>query len=222
MPLTPVHPSVWDLSPAEARALQARLSGRAEVRDRLDTPALVAGIDVGFEDRGRITRAAVAVLDMADLQLVESALARRPTAFPYVPGLLSFREIPAVIDALAALACTPDLLLADGQGLAHPRRFGLACHLGWLVDTPTIGVAKSRLLGEFTPPPAQRGAWAPLLDRGDVVGAAGRTRRGVKPGFVSPRHRVDGASAGRLTLACTQRDRLPEPSRAAHRLASNA
>ena len=222
MPLTPVHPSVWDLSPAEARALQARLSGRAEVRDRLDTPALVAGIDVGFEDRGRITRAAVAVLDMADLQLVESALARRPTAFPYVPGLLSFREIPAVIDALAALACTPDLLLADGQGLAHPRRFGLACHLGWLVDTPTIGVAKSRLLGEFTPPPAQRGAWAPLLDRGDVVGAALRTRRGVKPVFVSPGHRVDVASAVRLTLACTQRYRLPEPSRAAHRLASNA
>ena len=222
MPLTPVHPSVWDLSPAEARALQARLSGRAEVRDRLDTPALVAGIDVGFEGRGRITRAAVAVLDMADLQLVESALARRPTAFPYVPGLLSFREIPAVIDALAALACTPDLLLADGQGLAHPRRFGLACHLGWLVDTPTIGVAKSRLLGEFTPPPAQRGAWAPLLDRGDVVGAALRTRRGVKPVFVSPGHRVDVASAVRLTLACTQRYRLPEPSRAAHRLASNA
>ena len=222
MPLIPVHPSVWDLSPAEARALQERLSGRAEVRDRLGTPALVAGIDVGFEDRGRITRAAVAVLGLADLQPVESALARRPTAFPYVPGLLSFREIPAVLDALAALACTPDLLLADGQGLAHPRRFGLACHLGWLVDTPTIGVAKSRLLGEFTPPPAQRGAWAPLLDRGDVVGAAVRTRRGVKPVFVSPGHRVDVASAVRLTLACTQRYRLPEPSRAAHRLASNA
>jgi deoxyribonuclease V len=222
VPLIPVHPSVWDLSPAEARALQERLSGRAEVRDRLGTPALVAGIDVGFEDRGRITRAAVAVLGFADLQLVEAALARRPTAFPYVPGLLSFREIPAVLEALAALACTPDLLLADGQGLAHPRRFGLACHLGWLVDTPTIGVAKSRLLGEFTPPPAQRGAWAPLLDRGDVVGAAVRTRRGVKPVFVSPGHRVDVASAVRLTLACTQRYRLPEPSRAAHRLASNA
>jgi deoxyribonuclease V len=151
----------------------------------------------------------------------ESALARRPTAFPYVPGLLSFREIPAVLDALAALACTPDLLLADGQGLAHPRRFGLACHLGWLVDTPTVGVAKSRLLGAFTPPPDQRGAWAPLLDRGEVIGAAVRTRRGVKPVFVSPGHRVDVASAVRLTLACTGRYRLPAPSRAAHRLASN-
>jgi deoxyribonuclease V len=222
VPLSPVRPHAWDLCPAEARALQERLSGQAEVRDRLGAPALVAGIDVGFEDRGRWTRAAVAVLGFADLQLVETALACRPTAFPYVPGLLSFREIPAVLDALAALACTPDLLLADGQGLAHPRRFGLACHLGWLLDTPTIGVAKSRLLGEFTPPPDQRGAWAPLLHRGDLVGAAVRTRRGVKPVFVSPGHRVDLASAVRLTLGCTPRYRLPEPSRAAHRLASNS
>jgi deoxyribonuclease V len=221
VPLRPVHGKAWDLTPAEARALQERLSGQAEVRDRLGALALVAGIDVGFEERGRVTRAAVAVLRVADLQLVESTLARRPTAFPYVPGLLSFREIPAVLEALAALACTPDLLLADGQGLAHPRRFGLACHLGWLVDTPTIGVAKSRLLGAFTPPPDQRGAWAPLLDRGEVVGAAVRTRRGVKPVFVSPGHRLDVASAVRLTLACTGRYRLPEPSRAAHRLASN-
>jgi deoxyribonuclease V len=138
-----------------------------------------------------------------------------------VPGLLSFREIPAVLEALAALACSPDLLLADGQGLAHPRRFGLACHLGWLLDTPTIGVAKSRLLGEFTAPADRRGAWSPLLDRGDLVGAAVRTRRGVKPVFVSPGHRVDVATAVRLTLACTGRYRLPEPSRIAHQLASN-
>jgi deoxyribonuclease V len=220
VPLRPVHWAAWDLTPAEARALQERLSARAELRDRLDAPALVAGIDVGFEEGGRITRAAVAVLRFADLELVESALARRPTAFPYVPGLLSFREIPAALDALAALTCTPDLLLADGQGLAHPRRFGLACHLGWLVDTPTIGVAKSRLLGEFTPPSDRRGAWAPLLDRGEVIGAAVHMRRGVKPVFVSPGHRVDVASAVRLTLACTGRYRLPEPSRAAHRLAS--
>ena len=221
MPLRPVHASDWDLTPAEARALQESLSGEAETRDRLSVPTLIAGIDVGFEDRGRVTRAAVAVLRFADLQVVESALARRPTAFPYVPGLLSFREIPAALDALAALASTPDLLLADGQGLAHPRRFGLACHLGWLLDTPTIGVAKSRLLGEFTAPPDRRGAWSPLFDRGDLVGAAVRTRRGVKPVFVSPGHRVDVASAVRLTLACTDRYRLPEPSRVAHQLASN-
>jgi deoxyribonuclease V len=221
VPLIPVHANDWDLSPAEARALQERLAGRAELSDRLGALALVAGIDVGFEDRGRVTRAAVAVMSFSNLQLVESALARRPTAFPYVPGLLSFREIPAVLEALAALACTPDLLLADGQGLAHPRRFGLACHLGWLLDAPTIGVAKSRLLGEFAPPSDQRGAWSPLLDRGEPVGAAVRSRRGVKPLFVSPGHRVDIATAVRLTLACTGRYRVPEPSRAAHQLASN-
>jgi deoxyribonuclease V len=179
-------------------------------------------MDVGFEDHDRIIRAAVAVLRCRDLQLVESALARRPTRFPYVPGLLSFREIPAALGALAALTCPPDLLLCDGQGLAHRRRFGLACHLGWLVDVPTIGVAKSRLLGNFTPPPAEHGAWSPLWDRGELVGAAVRTRRSVKPLFVSPGHRVDVASAVRLTLACTDRYRLPEPSRTAHRLASNA
>jgi deoxyribonuclease V len=221
VPLTAVRANKWDLSPAEARALQARLSGQAEIRDRLDAPRLVAGIDVGFEDFGRTTRAAVAVLRCDDLQLVESALARRPTRFPYVPGLLSFREIPAALGALAALACTPDLLLCDGQGFAHPRRFGLACHLGWLVDVPTIGVAKSRLLGDYAPPPAERGAWSPLWDHGELVGAAVRTRRGVKPLFVSPGHRVDVASAVRLTLACTDRYRLPEPSRTAHRLASD-
>lgn len=221
MPLTPVHDSSWNLSPAEARVLQTRLSGQAETRDRLGAPVLVAGIDVGFENQGSITRAAVAVLRCRDRQLVESALARRPTRFPYVPGLLSFREIPAALAALAALACTPDLLLCDGQGLAHPRRFGLACHLGWLVDAPTIGVAKSRLLGDFKPPPGERGAWSPLWDCGELIGAAVRTRRGVKPVFVSPGHRIDVASAVRLTLACTDRYRLPEPSRAAHRLASD-
>jgi deoxyribonuclease V len=205
VPLIPVHANVWDLTPAQARALQERLSGHAELRDRLGAPALVAGIDVGFEDRGRVTRAAVAVLSFPDLQLVESALARRTTTFPYVPGLLSFREIPAVLEALAALARTPDLLLADGQGLAHPRRFGLACHLGRLLDTPTIGVAKSRLLGEFTPPPDQRGAWSPLLDRDEVIGAAVRTRRGVRPQCAPP-------SPARTATACPRRAGSPTSS----------
>jgi deoxyribonuclease V len=218
--LTPTHEHPWDLTPADARALQDRLSGQAELRDRLGTVGLVAGIDVGFENGGSVTRAAVAVLRLSDLQLAESSLARRATGFPYVPGLLSFREIPAVLDALASLRSIPDLLICDGQGLAHPRRFGLACHLGWLLETPSIGVAKSRLLGEFAEPPAERGTWTPLVDRGEVVGAAVRTRCGVRPVFVSPGHRVDVASAVRLAFACTDRYRLPEPSRAAHRLAS--
>jgi deoxyribonuclease V len=218
--LTPAHEHPWDLTPADARALQDRLSGQAELRDRLGSVVLVAGIDVGFENGGSVTRAAVAVLGVFDLQLAESSLARRATGFPYVPGLLSFREIPAVLNALASLRSVPDLLLCDGQGLAHPRRFGLACHLGWLLETPSIGVAKTRLLGDFAAPPAERGSWTPLVDRGEVVGAAVRTRCGIRPVFVSPGHRVDVASAVRLALACTDRYRLPEPSRAAHRLAS--
>jgi deoxyribonuclease V len=220
VPLTPVREHDWDLSPAAARALQARLAPEAELRDRLCRLVLVAGIDIGFEERGQITRAAVAVLELPGLHLIESCLARRPTRCPYVPGLLSFREIPAALAAFAALASTPDVLLCDGQGLAHPRRFGLACHLGWLLDVPAIGVAKSRLIGEFTEPPAPRGAWAPLLDRGEILGAAVRSRAAAKPVFVSPGHRVDVATAVRVALACTAGYRLPEPSRAAHRLAS--
>ena len=226
MPLTPTHHHAWDLSPAEGRELQLALAGTIELEDRFGEVALVAGVDIGFEQAGRITRAAVAVLRLPELALVESALARCPTHFPYVPGLLSFREIPAAIEALAALAATPDLLLCDGQGFAHPRRFGLACHLGRLLDVPSIGVAKSRLIGTFAEPPTAAGAWSPLLDRDplcdrdQVIGAALRSRAGVKPLFVSTGHRVGLASAIRLTLACTGRYRLPEPARHAHQLAS--
>ena len=218
--LRPVHGHDWDLSPAEARALQAELANRIERDDRFGAIERVAGIDVGFEDQGKVTRAAVAVLDLRDLQPIEQAVTRRPTTFPYVPGLLSFREIPAVLDALAELATVPDLLVCDGQGFAHPRRFGLACHLGWLVDIPCIGVAKSRLIGAFADPAPERGAWTPLRDKGQTIGAVLRTRRAVRPVFVSSGHRVGLASAIRLTLACTARYRLPETTRHAHRLAS--
>ena len=220
MPLRSARRQDWALSPAAARDLQLTLADRVEQGDRFGRIALVAGIDIGFEQAGTITRAAVAVLELPELALVESALARRPTDFPYVPGLLSFREIPAALEALAALAATPDLLLCDGQGFAHPRRFGLACHLGWLVDAPCIGVAKSRLIGAFAEPGPARGAWTPLCDRDQTIGAAVRSRTGVKPLFVSTGHRVGLASAIRLTLACTGRYRLPEPTRLAHQLAS--
>jgi deoxyribonuclease V len=218
--LTPAHSHPWNLAPAAARDLQLRLAEQVEQSDRYGRVALVAGIDIGFEQAGTITRAAVAVLRLPDLLLVESALARGPTGFPYEPGLLSFREIPAALAALAALASTPDLLLCDGQGFAHPRRFGLACHLGWLLDVPCIGVAKSRLIGAFAEPGAARGAWSPLLDRDQTIGAALRSRAGAKPLFVSIGHRVGLASALQLALACTGRYRLPEPSRLAHQLAS--
>jgi deoxyribonuclease V len=210
----------WDVAPEEARRIQD--GGRALViaEDRLGPIDRVAGIDVGFEQDGRVARAAVAVLAFPSLAPIESAVARRPVAFPYVPGLLSFREIPVVLDALGELRSPPDLLVCDGQGLAHPRRFGLACHLGVLTGLPSVGAAKSRLLGTHAALPPERGAWAPLVDRGETVGAVLRTRAGVAPLYVSVGHRVSLAAAIALVLACTPRYRLPETTRRAHRLAS--
>lgn len=182
----------------------------------------MAGVDVGFRDGGRLARAAVAVLSFPDLTPLEQALAHCPTCFPYIPGLLSFREVPAVLEALSGLRQLPDLILCDGQGLAHPRRFGIACHLGVLLDLPTIGVAKSRLIGHHEPLPPEKGAWVPLYDGDECVGAVVRTRAGVRPLYVSIGHRVSLASAIDYVLRCTTRYRLPETTRAAHRLASES
>jgi deoxyribonuclease V len=212
------HP--WNLSPAQARELQLALRSQVIEIDRFEPPRWVAGVDVGFEARGAVTRAAVAVLSFPELHQVDQAIARQPTRFPYIPGLLSFREIPAILEALDRLHQAPDLLLCDGQGLAHPRRFGLACHLGLLCDLPSIGVAKSRLIGRHGEPPDLQGAWVPLLDREDVIGAVVRTRQGVKPLYISIGHRISLDSAIHYTLACTTRYKLPETTRAAHHLAS--
>jgi deoxyribonuclease V len=219
----PLHD--WDLSPAQAIALQARLRDRVVRADRIGTVRHVAGVDVGFEADGRITRAAVAVLDYPGLALAEQAVVRMPTRFPYVPGLLSFREAPAVLAAFERLRIAPDLILYDGQGIAHPRRFGIASHIGVLLDCPSIGVAKTRLVGAHRAPANRRGAWAPLRDatadgRMETIGAVLRSRAGVKPLFVSIGHRVSLESAVRWTMACVTRYRLPETTRWAHRLAS--
>lgn len=211
----------WDLTPKEAIALQKELSARVVLEDRLGGRVrLVAGVDVGFEQRNTVTRAAVAVLGYPSLEPVERAIARQPTRFPYVPGLLSFREVPAVLEAFAALKERPQLLLCDGQGIAHPRRLGIASHLGLLLDVPSIGVAKTRLVGEHPPVPDERGAWVPLVDRGETVGAVLRTRQGVKPLFISPGHRICLKTAIDYVMGCLTRYRLPETTRWAHRLAS--
>lgn len=220
MPLLPVLEHRWDLSPREAIALQQELRSRVERTERIGQVTRVAGIDVGFEQNNTVTRAAVAVLGYPSLALEEYAIARQPTRFPYVPGLLSFREVPAVLDALAQLRCTPDLLLCDGQGIAHPRRFGIAAHLGVLLDVPTVGVAKSRLVGTHDTVPETRGEWVPLVHGDEVIGAVLRSRSRVKPLYVSPGHRLTIPSAVAWTLACTTRYRLPETTRFAHRLAS--
>ena len=210
----------WDLTTAQARDLQLRLRERVVTSDCFASPATVAGVDFGFSDGGRRTRAAVAVLSFPDLAPLASRVATRATRFPYVPGLLSFREIPAILAALEKLRELPDLILCDGQGRAHPRRFGLACHLGVVLDRPTIGVAKTRLVGEHGPVPDSRGAWTPLTHEGEVIGAVLRTREGVKPVYVSTGHRVSLESAIAVTMACVTRYRLPETTRAADRLAS--
>lgn len=219
MKLTLEHP--WDLSPSEARALQNELRSQVITEDRFETPRLLAGVDVGFESQGTITRAAVAVMSFPKLAPVDQAIARQPTRFPYVPGLLSFREIPAILQALQQLKQPPDMLLCDGQGLAHPRRFGLACHLGLLTDIPSIGVAKSRLIGTHADLPETKGAWVPLLDKGEIIGAVLRTRDLINPLYISVGHRISLQSAIHYVLACTTRYKLPETTRAAHNLASN-
>ena len=210
----------WILSPKQARAVQEQLRVRVIPRDRLGRVRRVAGVDVGFECGGKVTRAAVVVLSFPALEPLEQAVARRPTTFPYIPGLLSFRELPVILEALGQLSQSPDLLLCDGQGYAHPRRFGLACHLGVWTDLASIGVAKSRLIGEHRPVGQEKGDFAGLYQDGERIGAVVRTRRAVRPVFVSLGHRVGLETAIHYTLACTSHYRLPETTRHAHRLAS--
>jgi deoxyribonuclease V len=212
----------WNLTPRAAIAVQQRLRSRVV---RLGNPRqvrTVAGTDVGFERGGATARAAVAVLSFPALELVEYAVARRPARFPYVPGLLSFREMPVLLAALDRLQVKPDLILCDGHGLAHPRRFGIACHLGVLRGIAVIGVAKSRLIGEHGEPAQRRGAWVPLRHHGETIGAVLRSRAGTSPIYVSVGHRVSLPAAVRWVLACTARFRLPETTRWAHRLASGS
>lgn len=202
--------------------MQRELARRVIAQDDIGPVRRVAGVDVGFPDGGTLARAAVAVLAFPALEAVGQAVAQCPVDFPYVPGLLSFRELPAVLMALSRLSVDPDVLLVDGQGLAHPRRFGIACHLGVLTGLPAIGVAKTRLVGEHPAVPDRRGAWVPLRHRGEVVGAVLRTRVGVKPLYVSVGHRLSLAHAVELVMACTGRYRLPQTTRAAHALASGS
>lgn len=211
----------WNLTPSEAIALQHRLRSRVVKLGRPAPLRYVAGTDVGFERGGGVTRAAVALLSFPALELVDYAVARLPTRFPYVPGLLSIREMPALLAALDRLKIPPDLILCDGHGYAHPRRFGIASHLGVYTGIPSIGVAKSRLTGEHGQPMQRRGAWVPLRDRGETIGAVLRTRPHVQPIYVSIGHRVSLAVAVRYVLACSTTYRLPETTRWAHRLASD-
>lgn len=209
-----LHP--WRVSHAGAAGIQDALRPRLVAAPLPKEPRLVAGADVAYSRRTHRVYAAVVVVELPSLETVESVGVTRAATFPYIPGLLSFREVPPLLQAFERLSHAPDVLVFDGQGLAHPRRFGLACHAGLLLDAPSIGCAKTRLVGEHGPVPDRRGASAPLRVEGGTVGAVVRTRERVKPVFVSPGHRADTASAVELVLALAARYRLPEPQRRAH------
>ncbi len=211
----------WPTTLSAAVAVQEALRTQVQLTDDVADLRSVAGVDVGFEDEGATARAAVVVLGFPSLVPLAYALARAPVCFPYVPGFLSFREIPVILAALAQLATPPDLIICDGQGLAHPRRFGIACHLGVLTGLPTIGCAKSRLIGTHPLLPNDRGARVPLSDQDETIGWVLRTRSRVRPVYVSPGHRVSLVTATDLVMACVTRYRLPATTRYAHNLASN-
>jgi deoxyribonuclease V len=212
----------WNLPPSEARALQRSLAGQIVREDQFGDLRTVAGADCGFPRReGQdLARASVVLLGLPALDRRGDALVEEPVRYPYVPGLLSFREAPAIQAAIQQLAEPPDVLVVDGQGLAHPRRFGLACHLGLLLDRPALGCAKSPLVGKFAPPADEFGAWTPLEDKGERIGAVVRTRPGVKPVFVSIGHRISLETAIELLLSWCRGYRLPEPTRLADQIAS--
>ena len=215
----------WSLSPKQAIALQSQLAQQLESRDRINPVRYIAGVDIGFEEGGAVTRAAVVVLQWLPeeapyLPVVEQVVHREPTRMPYIPGLLSFREIPAVLGAFAKLKTQPQLVMVDGQGIAHPRRLGVAAHLGLWLDLPTIGIAKSRLTGKHAEVGEARGDWVQLMAGQEVIGAVLRSRGNVKPVFVSPGHRLSLDTSLEWVMRCLGPTKLPEPTRLADRLAS--
>jgi deoxyribonuclease V len=205
----------WSVTPREAVRLQQTWRERVETRDRLGPLQYVAGADLAFDPETNLAFAGVIVYRLPELEEVERRMARRKLRFPYVPGLLSFRESPVLLAAFARLRVEPDVILIDGHGMAHPRRFGIACHLGLLLDKPTIGCAKSILVGRAEEPGAQADSTSPLVDQGETVGVALRTRDKVRPIYVSIGHRVSLESAVRIVTQCTDGFRIPRPTREA-------
>jgi deoxyribonuclease V len=206
----------WDLSEADAVVLQRELAARIDVSEPLGRCELIAGADASYNRFSDVIYAGVVVWRAEDNTVVEHVSAVTETHFPYVPGLLSFREAPALLDAFAKLETTPDVVMLDGQGIAHPRRMGIACHIGLWLGVPTVGCAKSRLYGRYEEPGPETGSTSPLLSGNQVIGQVVRTKARVSPVFVSPGHCVDMDGAVRVVLAGVRGYRLPEPTRRAH------
>lgn len=207
----------WNLPRPAAVELQKALAVQVIRENQMQQVNTVAGIDVG--SKKNLVRAAAVVLELSGLETLETAVATRQSRFPYIPGLLGFREGPVILDALEKLTTLPDLLILDGQGIAHPRRFGIACHIGLITNLPAIGCAKTRLCGRYHEPDPDRGSHTALRDGDEIIGAVVRTRSRVKPVFVSIGHRIDLSAAVDYTLSCCKGFRLPETTRRAHRLA---
>lgn len=214
------HAHEWPTRVDQARAIQERLRGLVVKRDAFPRIRRVAGVDIGIDRKAGRAHAAAVVLAYPGCEILEQAVAIRKIRFPYVPGYLSFREIPPIMAALERLSAQPDVIICDGHGIAHPRRFGLACHLGVLTGIATIGAAKSRLTGAYAEPGMSKGDWTFLEDKGETIGAVLRSRARVQPIFVSIGHKVSLPGAIRIVLECCTRYRLPETTRAADRLAS--
>ncbi len=206
----------WQVSIGEALDIQRKLAGRVARTSEVTMPRFIAGVDISVKRELGVAVGAVVVLEYPELRLVETKIVNGELDFPYVPGLLSFRESPLTLAACERLTTIPDLILVDGQGIAHPRRMGLASHLGLFLDTPTVGCAKSLLCGNYEAPGTEPGSYAEVIDRDEVIAAALRTRQGVKPVYVSIGHKVDIQTAIQWVLECCRGYRLPEPTRLAH------
>ena len=214
------HLHAWDVSSQEAIQIQKELRSQLDLTKLPRTIRHVAGADVSFSRiSGRIW-AGVVVFSFPQLSRIEEKWIQDKVRFPYIPGLLSFRELPVLLKALKRLKTDPELILCDGQGIAHPRGLGLASHLGLLVDRATVGCAKSRLVGAFSEVGQQKGSYAPLWYKEQMVGAVLRTRRGVKPLFISPGNRITLDESVKIVLECCSKYRMPEPTRQAHLLVS--
>ncbi|MEO7022378.1 MAG: deoxyribonuclease V [Ktedonobacteraceae bacterium] len=211
----------WNVGLDEAKALQRELASKIVLEDQLGEVRYVAGVDMAINEGNGMARAAVVLFSYPDLVILEKHVYEEPLRMPYIPGLLSFRELPSVLGTLQQLKQKPDLVMADGQGIAHPRRLGIAAHLGLWIDTPTIGCAKSLFIGTYEPVGEAVGDWSPLIDRHETIGAVLRTRAKVKPMFISSGHKISLASSIKYVLACGRGYRLPETTRQADKLSKD-
>ncbi len=212
----PRHP--WSVTPKEAIAIQQGLRELVKLSSLKSAPRWIAGVDLSYEIGGKELWAVIVVLDPADLSIKGWSGVQDEMRFPYVPGLLSFREIPALIKAWDQMPIKPDLIMADGHGIAHPRRVGIATHLGLITDTPTIGCGKNILVGQHADLGLEKGSSQPLIHQGETVGYALRTRNKVKPMYISPGHLIDLGEARKYAMAAVGKYRMPETTRQAHLL----